>query len=94
MPIVILDSHSIPRKRRSELEAAVVAAGGHLTKVFEGWIVAATDLQTFVVRISSYPEVGFSVRFDWNATAAEVTERVRSAMDDWPADRNRAARTG
>jgi len=39
----------------------VVAAGRHLSKLFEGWIV---------------------VPFEWNATPAEVTERVRNAMDD------------
>jgi hypothetical protein len=26
--------------------------------------------------------VDISVPFDWNATAAEVTERVRAAMED------------
>jgi hypothetical protein len=34
------------------------------------------------VRITSYPEVDISVPFDWNATAAEVTECVRAAMED------------
>jgi hypothetical protein len=34
------------------------------------------------VRITSYPQVDISVPFDWNATTAEVTERVRAAMDD------------
>jgi hypothetical protein len=34
------------------------------------------------VRITSHPEVDVSVVFDWNATAAEVTERVQAAMED------------
>jgi hypothetical protein len=34
------------------------------------------------VRITSYPEVDISIPFEWNATPAEVTERVRAAMDD------------
>jgi hypothetical protein len=34
------------------------------------------------VRITSYPELDISIPFDWNATAAEVTERVRATMDD------------
>lgn len=68
--------------RRAELEAAVVAAGRHLAKLFEGWIVATPDRRKFAVRITSYPELDISVPFDWNATAAEVTERVRAAMDD------------
>jgi hypothetical protein len=38
--------------------------------------------QRFAVRITSYPEVGVFVPVEWNATAAEVTERVRVAMDD------------
>jgi hypothetical protein len=33
-------------------------------------------------RIPSYPEVDIAVPFEWNATAAEVTERVRAAMED------------
>jgi len=28
------------------------------------------------------PQLDISVPFDWNATSAEVTERVRAAMDD------------
>ena len=42
-PITIFDSDTIPRDRRAELEAAVVAAGRHLQKLFEGWIVATPD---------------------------------------------------
>jgi hypothetical protein len=56
--------------------AAVVAAGRHLTKLFEGWIVATPDRRKLAVRITSYPEMDIIVPFDWNATAAEVTERV------------------
>ena len=82
MPITIFDSDTIPRDRRAELEAAVVAAGRHLTKLFEGWIVATPDRRRFAVRITSYPEVDISIPFEWNATAAEITERVRAVMDD------------
>ena len=82
MPITIFDSDTIPRDRRAEFEAALVAAGRHLSKRFEGWIVATPDRRRFAVRITSYPTVDISVPFDWNATAAEVTERVRVAMDD------------
>ena len=82
MPITIFDSDTIPRERRPELEAAVVAAGRHLSKLFEGWIVATPDRRKFAVRITSYPELDISVLFEWSATAAEVTERVRAAMDD------------
>lgn len=82
MPIAIFDSDTIPRDRRAELDAAVVAAGRHLTKLFEGWIVATPDRRRFAVRITSYPEVDISVPFEWNVTAAEVTEQVRAAMGD------------
>jgi hypothetical protein len=30
----------------------------------------------------SRPEVDISIQFEWNATVAEITERVRAAMDD------------
>jgi len=82
MPIAIFDSSTIPRDRRTELEAAVVASGKDLSKRFEGWIVATSDRREFAVRITSYPEVDISVTFAWNATAAEVTGRVRAAMED------------
>jgi hypothetical protein len=82
VPIMIFDSHTIPRDRRAELEAAVVVAGRHVQNRFEGWIVATTDRREFAVRITSYPEVDISVPFDWNTTAAEVTKRVRSAVED------------
>jgi hypothetical protein len=82
VPITIFDSDTIPRDRRAELEAAVVAAGRHLSKRFEGWIVAAADRRRFAVRITSYPQVDISVPFEWNATPSEVTERVRAAMED------------
>jgi len=81
MPIAIFDSETMPRDRRAELEAAVVAAGKHLTKLFEGWIVATPGRRKFAVRITSYPELDISVMVDWNAMAADVTERVRAADD-------------
>ena len=60
----------------------MVAGGRHLTKLFEGWIVAAPDRRRFAVRITSYPALDISLPFEWNATATEVTERVRTAMED------------
>ena len=79
---MIFDSDTIPRDRRPELEAAVVAAGRHFQKRFEGWIVATPDRRKFAVRITSYPEVDISVPFEWKVTAAEVTEHVRMAMEE------------
>ena len=76
VPITIFDSDTIPRDRRADLEAAVVAAGGHTQKRFEGWIVAAPDRRKFAVRITSYPEAELLVPFDSNVVAAEVTERL------------------
>jgi hypothetical protein len=81
VPIMVFDSDTIPKDRRAELEAAVVTAGRHLQQRFEGWIVAAPDRRHFAVRITSYPEVDISVPFDWNATATEITERVRTALE-------------
>ena len=81
VPITIFDSDTIPRDRRAELEAAVVAAGRHLSKLFEGWIVATPDRRRFAVGITSNPELDISVPIDWYVTPAEVTEGVRAAMD-------------
>src|ERR1039457_6003530 len=74
MPITIFDSDTIPRDRRAELEAAVVAAGRHLTKLFRGWIGATPAPRKVAVRIPSYPELDISIPLEGNATAAEVTE--------------------
>ncbi len=82
MPISIYDSETIPQDRRPELEAAVVAAGRHSIKRFEGWIVATQDRRKFAVRITSSPDVDIIVPFDWNATTVEVTGQVRAAMQD------------
>ena len=82
MPISIFDSGTVPRDRRSELEAAVVAAGQHLQRTFEAWIVSSPDSRKFAVRITSYPAADISLLFEWNATAGDVTERVRAALDD------------
>jgi len=76
MPISIYDSETIPQDRRPELEAAVIAAGRHSSKRFEGWIVATQDRRKFAVRITSSPNVDIIVPFDWNATTVEVTEQV------------------
>ena len=62
MPIAIFDSDTIPRDRRPEPEAAVVAAGRHLSKRFEGWIIATPDRRRFAVRITSYPRWIFPSR--------------------------------
>jgi hypothetical protein len=50
MPITISDSDTIPRDRRAEFEAALVAAGRHLSKRFEGWIVATPDRRRFAAK--------------------------------------------
>jgi hypothetical protein len=44
--------------------------------------MARTDRRQFAVRITSYSERDIFIPFEWNVTAAEVTERVRAAMDD------------
>jgi hypothetical protein len=82
VPIAIFDSDTIPRDRRPELE------GGRGCRRQ----ASQKALRRLDSRHSRPPEVrradhviprgGFSVPFDWNATAAEVTERVRAAMED------------
>jgi hypothetical protein len=57
-------------KRRARHRIAGVAAGRHLAKPFEGWIVATPDRRKFAMRITSYPELDISVPFEWNATCS------------------------
>jgi len=82
MPIAIFDSDTIPRDRRPEPEAAVVAAGRHLSKRFEGSDRRRPGPPEVRGADHVIPEVDISIPFDWDATAAKVTERVRAAMDD------------
>jgi hypothetical protein len=51
-----------------------LAAGRHLTKLFEGWIVATPDRRKFAVRITSYPELDISIPFERNATADDYLD--------------------
>ncbi len=66
-----------PANSRAGPRALSVAATAP-EQALRGWIVATP----FAVQITSYPEVDISVPFDWDATAADVTERVRAAMED------------
>jgi hypothetical protein len=76
MPITILGSDTITQDRRAELGAAVVPAWRHLSKLVEGWVVAAPDRWKFAARITSHPTLDISNPFEWNATAADVTKRL------------------
>jgi hypothetical protein len=80
MRITIFGSDAIQRDRRAEPEPAAVAAGKHLSMLFERWIVATPDRRPFALRITSYQELEMSFRSF--GTQAEVTGRVRVAIDD------------
>jgi hypothetical protein len=71
----------LPRERRAELEAAVVAR-----RLSDRQIVAQLFAGSQTAKSlpcgSQYPEVDISVPFAWSATAAEVTEQVRAAIED------------
>jgi len=71
MPVTIFDSGTIPRDRRVVLESTVVAAGRHLSKLFEGSIAATPDRRKFAMRITSYPAVDISVPFEWSRDCGE-----------------------
>jgi hypothetical protein len=82
MPITIFDSDTIPRDRRAELEAAVVAAGRHITKLFEGWIVAAPDRRSFAVRITVIPGGGYFRAVRVERDCVRCDRAGAGAMDD------------
>jgi hypothetical protein len=68
MPITIFDSDTIPRDRRSEIEAAVVAGGRHLTKRFEGWIVATDQCREKLIPL-------------WRATRRANVPAISGSVD-------------
>jgi hypothetical protein len=81
MPIAVFDSTTIPQDRRTELEAAVVAAGKQLSKRFEGWIVAAPARAEGLPCGSHHTQSWIffrAIRMECDC----ATERVRVAMPD------------
>jgi hypothetical protein len=91
MPIAIFDSATIPRDRRAELEAAVVAAGKHLSKRFEGWMPHGSRhtqrLDISVAARAGCPQSAFVARNDAPPIAERPATRGRVATEgggEWP----------
>jgi hypothetical protein len=82
MPLTVFDCKGIPATQRKRIEAAVEAAGRHLTQAFEAWI-AADALRGGVRVLITGPE-GFdrTVTFDAAEDPAVITQRVRETIED------------
>jgi hypothetical protein len=82
MPLTVLDCKGIPVTQRERIEAAVEAAGRHLTRPFEAWI-AADPLRGSVRVLITGPQ-GFdrTVTLDVTDDPAVITQRVRETIED------------
>jgi hypothetical protein len=80
MPLTVFDCKGIPATQRERIEAAVEAAGRHLTRPFEAWI-AADPLRGGVRVMITGPE-GFdrTVMFDLAEDPAMIAERIRETI--------------
>ncbi len=82
MPITIFDAKGIPATRRERIEAAVAAAGRHLSRRFEAWIVAERCPPGYAVRMTGAQGFDRVAQFSGSETEAEITERVRVTLED------------
>ena len=82
MPLTVFDCQGVPATQRERIEAAIEAAGRHLTQPFEAW-VAADPLRGGVRVMITGPE-GFdrAVTFDLADDPAVITQRVRETIED------------
>ena len=82
MPLTVFDCKGIPATQRERIEAAVEAAGHHLSQPYEAWI-AADPLRGGVRVMITGPE-GFdrAVAFELTEDPAVITQRVRETIED------------
>jgi hypothetical protein len=82
MPLTVFDCKGVPASQRERIEAAVEAAGRHLTRPFEAWIAA--DPLRGGVRVMITGPQGFdrSVTFDLADDPVVIAERIRQTIED------------
>jgi len=82
MPLTVFDTKGIPAHRRERIEAAVLAAGKHVSQLYEAWI--STDPFRGDVSVLITGPHGFERRaaFALDENPAEITRRVRVTIDD------------
>ena len=82
MPLTVFDSKGISATQRECIEAAVEAAGKHVTQPYEGWIVA--DPFRGGVRVLITGPQGFerTVVFALDEAPATITQRVRESIEN------------
>jgi hypothetical protein len=81
MPLIVFDCKGIPATRRERIEAAVEAAGKHVSQPYEGWIAA--DPSRGGVRVLITGPLGFerSVAFAIDEDPAVIKDRVRETLE-------------
>ena len=82
MPITVFDTKGIPAVGRERIQAAVEAAGKHVSQSYEGWIATDAFRGGFRVLITGPHRFERQVQFAVDEESAVITERVRATLDD------------
>lgn len=82
VPLLVFDTKGIPAARRERFVTAVEAGGRHVKDPFEAWITL--DPFRGGVRVLITGSQGFerAVQFAMDEDLIEITERVRTALDE------------
>ena len=82
MPITVFDVKGIPATRREQIEAAVVAAGRHLSAPHEAWITADPFHGGFKVLITGPNGLERTAAFSTDDEMTVITEGIRQTLED------------
>jgi hypothetical protein len=82
MPLTVFDCKGVPASQRERIEAAVKAAGHHLSQPYEAWIAAEPHRGGVRVLITGPEGFDRSVTFDAVDDPAVITQRVRETIQD------------
>ena len=82
MPLTVFDCKGVQASQRELIEAAVEAAGHHLSQPYEAWIAAEPHRGGVRVLITGPQGFDRTVTFDVADDAAVIAERIRETIQD------------
>jgi hypothetical protein len=82
VPVKVFAVKGIPSNQRDRIEAAVVAAGKHISMPHEAWIAADPLRGGFKVLITGPHGLERSVAFVMDEESAVITAHIRAAVED------------
>src|ERR1039457_4831459 len=82
MPLTVFDCKGVQASQRELIEAAVEAAGHHLSQPYEAWIAAEPHRGGVRVLITGPQGFDRTVTFDVADDVAVIAERIRETIQD------------